>query len=223
MAKQFAASYSKLKNFETCPFKHLKVDLQKQYTESSDQLEWGNKVHSAFENAFKHNRPLPEDMKPWEKWVTIAKRLPGEHLVEEKWGLTRDWQPTEYYGPRVWWRGRGDFVAIDGTKAAILDWKTGGMKHDSVQLVLSAACLFAYHKDLQKIRTTFVWLQDDCPSSDDYTRQDVADALKNGILDRINDMERAAQNQIYPKRPSGLCVNWCPVDVCEFHKKGTPR
>ena len=43
MAKQFCGSYSKLKNFESCPFKHLKVDIQRQYTESSEQLDWGNR------------------------------------------------------------------------------------------------------------------------------------------------------------------------------------
>ena len=223
MSKQFTASFSKLRNFETCPHKHQQVDLLKRYTETSEQLVWGNRVHEAFENAFKHNRPLPEDMKPWEKWVKIAKRLPGEHLIEEKWALTRDLQPTEYFGPRVWWRGRGDFVALQETTAAILDWKTGGMKHDSDQLVLCALCLFAYHSSLQRIRCTFVWLPDDCPSSDTYTREDVANALKNGLLDRINALEHAAINNIYPKRPSGLCVRHCPVDCCNFYKVGTPR
>lgn len=223
MAKQFTASFSKLKNFEQCAFRHQQVDLLKKYVEKSDQLEWGEKVHKAFENAFLRNQALPEDMKPWEKWVKIAKRLPGEHLVEEKWALTRDLQPTEYFGPRVWWRGRGDFVALQEKTAAILDWKTGQQKHDSDQLVLCAACLFAYHPKLERIRCTFIWLPDDCPSSDTYNRADVANALKNGLLDRINAMEHAAINQIYPKRPSGLCVRHCPVDVCEFHKKGSPR
>ena len=223
MAKQFTASFSKLKNFEQCAFRHQQVDLLKKYVEKSDQLEWGERVHKAFENAFLRNQPLPENMAPWQKWVTLAKHLPGEHLVEEKWALTRDLQPTEYFGPRCWWRGRGDFVALQEKTAAILDWKTGGMKHDSVQLLFSAACLFAYHRSLEKIRTTFVWLPDDETSGEWYTRKEVADQLKNGILERVAEMERAALNNIYPKRPSGLCIQYCPVDVCEFHKKGSPR
>lgn len=222
MAKQFTASFSKLKNFEQCAFRHLKVDLEKKYIDTSDQLEWGEQIHKAFENAFLRNQVLPENMAPWQKWVTVAKNLPGEHLVEEEWALTRDLQPTEYFGPRCWWRGRGDFVALQEKTAAILDWKTGGMKHDSVQLLFSAACLFAYHKSIEKIRTTFVWLRDDETSSEDYTRKDVAEALKNGILDRVAEMERAALNNIYPKRPSGLCVNHCPVKECNFHGVG-PR
>lgn len=97
------------------------------------------------------------------------------------------------------------------------------MKHDSVQLVLSAACVFAHYPKVEKIGCTFVWLQDDEMSTDHYTRQDVADALANGILDRIKEMERAALNSIYPKRPSGLCRQYCPVEVCEYYKKGAPR
>lgn len=221
MAKQFTASFSKLKNFQTCPFKHQQVDLLKKYTETSDQLDWGNKVHKAFEYAFTRNQALPENMAPWEKWVTLAKHLPGEKFIEEKWALSRDLQPTEYFGPRCWWRGRGDFVAVHGKEAAILDWKTGRMKHDSVQLLFSAACLFAYHKSLEKIRTSFVWLPDNEVSGEWYTRTDVAEALKNGILERVAEMERAALNNIYPKRPGGLCVQYCPVTECEFHGVGS--
>ena len=223
MAKQFAASFSKLKNFETCAFKYLKVDVQKQYTESSEQLEWGNKVHTAFERAIKFGEPLPENMKPWQRWVTIAKRIPGEHLIEQKWALTRDFKPTEYFGPTVWWRGRGDFVAINDKIAVVLDWKTGAQKHDSVQNLFTSVCVFAHHPEVERIRSSFIWLQDDCSSSDDYTRDSAAKELKSGVLERVAELEQAHLTQVFPKRPSGLCVKWCPVDVCEFHKKGTPR
>ena len=223
MPKAFVGSYSKLKNFESCAFKYLKVDVQKVYTESSEQLDWGNKVHSAFEHALKTGGALPVQMQPWQKWVDMVRLLPGELLIEQKWALTRGFDPTEYFGPSVWWRARGDVLKIDGTRAALIDWKTGGMKHDSVQLLLNAACAFAYHPQIEKIKATFIWLPDDCPSSDDYTRADVAKALAGGVLDRIAELEKAHANQHFPKSPSGLCMKWCPVDSCEFWRKGTPR
>lgn len=224
MAKQFCGSYSKLKNFESCPFKHLKVDIQRQYTESSEQLDWGNKVHKAFEDAFNKGVSLPVQMAPWQKWIDLVKALPGDEiLVEQKWALTRDFQPTEYFGPSAWWRARGDVLKVCGKQAAMIDWKTGAMKHDSVQLILNAACAFAYHPEVEEIRATFIWLQDDCPSSDDYTRSEVASALRGGILERIGALEQAYTRQDFPKRPSGLCMKWCPVDVCEFWHKGSQR
>lgn len=225
MAKPFVGSYSKLKSFESCAFKYLKVDVQKLYKESSEQLTWGNTVHSALEHALKSGQPLPAAMKPWQKWVDMVNRIPGELLVEEKWALSRDLQPTEYFGPSVWWRARGDAIKIDhdSKRAALIDWKTGAQKHDSIQLLLNATCAFAYHPEIERIKATFIWLADDCLSSDDFTRESVAASLRNGILDRIGELEGAHSTQHFPKHPSGLCMKWCPVDVCEFWHKGTPR
>ena len=48
--KAFAFSYSRIKNFEACPKRHLEVDLKKTFKEAdSDQLTWGNAVHKALE------------------------------------------------------------------------------------------------------------------------------------------------------------------------------
>lgn len=225
MAKAFVGSYSKLKSYESCPLKYQQVDILKKYTETSEQLAWGSKVHSALEAALKHGTPLPTSMQPWAKWITMINRLPGELLVEEKWALTRDLQPTEYFGPSVWWRARGDVLKIDhdNKRAALIDWKTGAQKHDSIQLLLNAVCAFAYHPDFERLKATFVWLPDDCTSSDDFTRESLAAALRNGILDRIGQLEGAHQTQNFPPTPSGLCVRWCPVVSCQFHGKGTPR
>jgi hypothetical protein len=223
MAKAFNWSYSKLKNFRTCPYKYEQVDILKKYKETSEQLAWGSKVHAALEAALKHGTPLPAQMQPWQKWVTMVKRLPGQLLVEQKYALMRDFQPCEYFSPAVWYRARGDAVVVDGERAAALDWKTGRQKHDSVQLMLLATCVFAYHPEVKKIKATFVWLPDDCTTSDDYTPDDIAKAWKNGLLDEVAELEQAAQTQHYPKRPSGLCVNFCQVLDCEFLGKGTPR
>jgi hypothetical protein len=225
VAKPFVGSYSKLKSFESCAFKYLKVDVQKLYKETSEQLTWGNTVHSALEHALKDGTPLPASMKPWQKWVDMITRLPGALYIEEKWALTRDMQPTDYFGPSVWWRARGDVLVVDhdSNRAALIDWKTGAEKHDSVQLLLNAACAFAYHPEIERIKATFIWLADDTTSSDDFTKEDVASALRNGILDRIGSLEGAHQTQHFPKRPSGLCIKWCPCIECEFHGKGTPR
>jgi hypothetical protein len=223
--KPFTGSFSKLKAFESCPYKYEQVDVLKKYKESSEQLVWGNKCHTALEHALKSGQPLPAAMKPWQKWITMINLLPGELFVEMKYALARDLTPSEYFGPTCWWRARLDVLKVDhdNKRAALIDWKTGSQKHDSVQLLLNAVCAFAHHQDIERIRTTFVWLPDDCTTSDTFTRESVATALRASVLDRIGSLESAFATQHYPKTPSGLCIKWCPCTDCEFHGKGTPR
>jgi len=222
MSRPFSWSYSKLKNYENCPFKYLKVDVEKQFKEDTEQLTYGNKVHDAMRDALRSGAPLPAEFSPWQKWVTGIRALPGELLVEQKYALTREFMPCEYLGPKVWYRGIADAVNIDGIVAGVFDWKTGRVKHDSIQLMLSTACVFAFHPEIELIRTSFIWLADDEVTSDDFTRDNVRAAWP-AILERVHELEESHKRMIFPPKPGGLCKQYCPVQVCEFWKKGTPR
>jgi hypothetical protein len=214
----FAGSYSKLKNYETCPKKHYEVDIAKNYQDESDQLAWGNRMHKALADACTGKTPLPEELKDYQKWVNKVRAGPGELLVEQKYALTRDFQATEYFGPRVWWRSIGDAVRVDGPVALGLDWKTGKILHDSVQLMLLAQCIFAYHPDVQAVRTEFIWLKDDCMTSDMWRRDTIANEWI-GLLPRIKALEDANATMNYPPKPGKLCYKWCPVLSCPYHGK----
>ena len=46
--KPFSWSYSRVKNYRSCPLKHYHVDIKKDYKEDeSEILTWGNEVHGA--------------------------------------------------------------------------------------------------------------------------------------------------------------------------------
>jgi hypothetical protein len=227
VAKPFSWSFSRLKNFETCAFRHLKCDLTKPadggYKESSEQLDWGNKVHAALANALLQNTAagLPPDMAVWSKWIGKLGAMPGQLLVEKKYALTRSFEPCEYFGSGVWCRVVVDILRLNGPVAFVGDWKTGGMKHNADQLVIGAQAVFSNFPAVQKITSAFIWLKDGVPSKEVFTRKTVADAWKNGLLQRVNKMEDAAKHQMYPKQPGGLCRRYCPVEICEFHGVGS--
>ena len=216
----FTWSFSKLKNVETCPKKHYEVDIAKHFAESTEQLTWGNTVHKALADACSGKAPLPDSMTPYQHWVDRIKAGPGELLVEQKYALTRDLQPTEYFGPKVWYRGIADVVAMGKHVALAVDWKTGKILDDSVQLALMAQCLFAFHKELTTVRTEYIWLKDDCTTGHTWTRQDVAN-MWLGLLPRVQEYERQVTTQTFMPKPSGLCVRHCPVLSCPYHGKGT--
>jgi hypothetical protein len=199
------------------------VDLQGNYKEDDSDpnspLAWGNRVHKALSDALTGVAPLPPEMADYQQWVDRVLRGAGKLLVEQKFAITRKFQKTAYFAKDVWYRGVGDVVRVDGDLALVLDWKTGKVLEDSVQLMLMAQCLFSHYPELKYVRSEFVWLKDDCTSPELFSRQEVADQWV-GLLDRVNHMEKAAQTQTYPPKPGRLCKRYCPVTSCPFHGKG---
>lgn len=217
MAKAFAWGYSKLKNFETCPKRHYEIDIAKNFSDGEGEaLVWGNRVHEAIADALIRKMPLPAEMADYQKWLDRVQAGNGKLLVEQKFAITRDFQPTQWFGSNVWMRGICDALRVDGPVAIALDWKTGKMKIDSVQLMLMAQCIFAHHPQVRRIRTAFVWLQDDCETEETFDRNTIPREWV-GLLPRVQELENAAKNMDYPAKPGRLCARWCPVLNCEYH------
>jgi hypothetical protein len=220
--KRWAWSYSKLKNYETCPKRHYEVDLAKNYIEKVDPdgpLAWGNRVHDALAAVLKGVAPLPEEMEIYQDWVRRVQAGTGKLMIEQKFAITDQFQPCAYFAPDCWYRGIGDVVRLDEEFAMVLDWKTGKILEDSVQLMLMAQCIFAHFPKVQWVRSAFIWLKDDCQSPEMFTRQEVADQWI-GLLERVHAMEQAHIQQAYPPKPGRLCKSYCPVTSCIHHGKG---
>lgn len=220
--KDWSWSYSKLKNFEVCPKRMYEVDLSKNYVEKAEPggaLDRGNRVHDVLAKSLGKSEPLPAEMAQFQVWVDRVRRGSGDLLVEQKFAITRAFQKTTYFANDVWYRGIGDVVRIDRDLALVLDWKTGKILEDSVQLMLMAQCIFSHYPMVQHVRSEFVWLKYDCTTPELFSRQEVADQWV-GLMDRVNGMEQAAQQMNYPPKPGRLCRNYCPVTSCPFHGKG---
>lgn len=222
-AKEWAWSYSKLKNFETCAKRMYEIDLCGNFKETLDPngpLAWGNRVHDVFKAVLRDKQPIPDDLlELLGPWVDRVRRGPGELLVEQKYAITRQFQKTAYFAKDVWYRGIGDVVRIDRDLALVLDWKTGKILEDSVQLLLMAQCIFSHYPTVKYVRSEFVWLKDDCTTPELFSRQEVAQAWTD-LLPRVAAMEQAAQTMTYPPKPNGLCKRHCVVTSCPFHGKG---
>jgi hypothetical protein len=223
--KEFAWSYSKIKNFESCPTRHLHIDVLKDVKEErSESLDWGDRLHEAAAKRLgPQHVPLPDSMKEiLSPWITRVERGAegGKLLTEQKYAMTRDMRPTGYFSNDVWLRGIADVLILKPPVALSLDWKSGKIIEDSVQLALVGALLFAHYPDVDKIRSTFVWLKEGCETNVYMVRDDLA-SLWMGLLPRVTALELAAVNNDYPPKPSGLCKRYCPVESCRYHGVGS--
>jgi hypothetical protein len=227
--KPFAWSYSKLKNFETCPKRHWHVDINKDVKEEEGEaLLWGNEVHKALANRIAKNAALPAGMDKFERWVqkvVTGQGNPGvQVLVEQQLAINKDFGKTGWFPSDAkragtgdpWYRGIGDVIKIVGPVALIVDWKTGKILEDSQQLALMAACVFAHYPEVQKVRSLFVWLKDDAETKEDFHRNDMA-AMWKHLWPRIEALKHAHDTTTYPAKPGPLCRRYCPVTACPHH------
>lgn len=218
--RPFTWSFSRLKNYETCPRRHNEVDILKNFKEAeSEALMWGYEVHKAAELYLRDGKPLPIGMPVLQSWMDKIKSVPYDQLlVEQKLAIAKDFSPAGYFDKNVWFRTKADILGITGPVALAIDLKTGKLLEDSQQLALMAAACFANFPEVQKIRTEFIWLKEgpNVSSRKDFDRKDMVTVWR-GIWPRIEALEQAYNTKNYPPRPGALCRRWCPVSSCEYH------
>lgn len=235
--KSFSWSYSKIKNYRTCPRRHLEIDIAKNYTDSSDALTWGNEIHDALAARLGPKKvPLKPEHADYEEWATAFDTGVGVLLVEQKLAIDADFQPCrdraggpDFFSRKAWFRGVLDVIRLidpvngkhmDEPKIAhIADWKTGKILEDSVQLALFAACAFAFWPTLQRVRTDFIWLKDDAVTQERFDRADMP-AFWTGMMPEVRAYQQACETQTFPPVPGRLCRSFCPVSSCPHHGKG---
>lgn len=214
VAKPFAWSYSKLKNYETCPKRHWHIDVAKDVREEeSEALMWGNEVHAALARRLDKNTPLPPPMQMYEPWCERILATPGTLLVEQKLAITADFGACTFFDKAAWFRAIGDVIKIAGPVAMIMDWKTGKIVEDSVQLALAAGCVFAHHPEVQRVRSEFIWLKEDASTRVDLKREEMPKIWRD-LWPRIEALKQAHETVTYPPKPGSLCARWCPVRQC---------
>lgn len=220
--KPFAWSFSRMKNFEVCPKRHYEIDLAKNIKEpEGEQLVWGNFVHKGLaERCGKDQTPLPKELAMYEPWAVKVLGNGGEVFVEESLALTKNFTPAGNFDADTWLRVKCDFIRIVGDVALTVDWKTGKILEDSVQLALTAACIFAKFPNIKAVRASYVWLKEDCESSENFYREDMP-GMWRSIWHRIEAMEQAHTHVNYPPTPSGMCMKWCAVKSCPHNGKST--
>lgn len=225
--KPFSWSWSRLKNYRTCPKRHYHVDIAKEFKEDeSDALLWGNQVHDAMAKRIARGVALPNTMQRYEDWPArvLAMTADGIELkVENKLAMDKMFQPTSFFDASTWFRAVIDVLGLNRPKrsAFTIDWKTGGtVNPEFEQLGLSAQTIFAHYPDVDEVLALYVWFGHDTQTTKVYRRDDMQ-ALWANLLPEIRKMNDAHDQLNYPAQPSGLCKKYCPVTSCPHHGVGS--
>lgn len=226
---KFAGSYSRLKNFESCPKRHYNYDLapwnDRVRDSQGEALAEGIRVHDALAQAVIGREPLPPEMQEYERYIEALHGGEGELMVEKNFAIDAEFKACMYKSPKVFWRMKIDVIKHKGRVAVVWDWKTGKRKVEEDQLFLSAAGVFAHLPEVQAVSAAFIWLNDDVEDIADaitsmwYRRDKMAEGWAQ-LMPRIDAMRKAYETEDFPPTPCGLCRSYCGVTSCIYHGKG---
>lgn len=216
----FTWSYSRLKNFETCPKRSYHYDIKKDIVEPTTlQLQEGNDLHASFEARILRRTPLPLGLMHHEPMLARVVDAPGRTYGEKKLAITSNFTPVGFFGKGVWLRIVIDATKVNGTTAAVFDWKTGKVIRDMTQMQIFAAVMFHHMPELQRIKAALVFVNHDVMEIAEFVREDITE-IWSEILPRVNKLKEARQTQEYLPKPSGLCKRYCAVTSCIYHGRG---
>lgn len=222
--KPFNWTYSKLKNFETCPKRYYETDVIKSVPfQDTDHTLLGKAIHDALAKRIEKGTPLPRGMEFLEKYALEVLASKGDIRVEQKMGFNRQFGPSEFFAGNVWCRAIADVVILapDKVVAVAIDWKNGKIVEDSVQLAIIAQCLFSNFPQLQYVQTKFVWFQENAETVQGFTRADLA-GMWPSLYPRVLALESAHKTTTFPATPMGLCKRYCDVFSCPHNGRTGP-
>jgi hypothetical protein len=220
MSTPFAWSYSRLKNYETCPKRHWHYDIAKDVDDDNAAQGTGNVAHKAFEDRIRKGTKLPLPLLQHEPILAKLAEMPGEIYAEQKLALTSQYKPVDYFGRGVWFRTVIDYCNIHNGIAAVIDYKTGKPADDKTQLQLMSATVMHYDQRIKRVKARLLFMNHDHAERAEFVRDDLPE-IWSEILPRVAKFQAAVEMQEYPPRPGGLCKRYCNVVSCPYQGRGS--
>lgn len=216
-------SHSHLESIKNCPHQYHEVKVVKRVKDNNYNNEWGDWVHKQIEAHYKAKEPPPwhENLLPYVPQIESAVAWAGEgpRWFELKMGLSKQLTAAKFFDNDVWGRAITDLLVVnlDTCEAFNIDWKTGRVKPDSRQLRLAALFIFYHFPRVVRVHNSYEWLQHNTQTRESIEVLQLQDLWREFLPD-LTYFRDAFRNGDFPKRPSGLCNGWCPVESCEHWK-----
>lgn len=204
-------SYSSIKLFENCPLRYYRQRVAKDVVDPGGEAsKHGERIHALLEKRLK-GAGLDPEIDRYEPLCKSVEKLAsrGSLHVEHELVLTENLTPTGWWDSDAWLRSKLDVLVIIGADAVVMDWKTGKRRADQFQMQLFAAQVFKHFPDVQRVKTSLVWLNTLEMDTERYERAD-SNGIWVDVMRRIRRIHDAYEAVNWPAKPSGLC-RYCPA------------
>lgn len=213
-----AWSFSRLSNFERCPYSVYLASIAKEPRPEPDPnkesaADRGSRIHLAAENYVQgETKELAKELKKVEKDLNMYRDMYEEGIVEVEsdWGFTIDWESCGFFDNNVWLRVKCDLVIHHDTETAtVVDYKTGKsfgneVKHIS-QGQLYAIATFMKYPNLQRIDVEFLYTDEGKSKKKSYSRDKIVKPLE-----KFNKRGLALTTTVvFNAKPNVHNCRWC--------------
>lgn len=181
----------------------------------------GVELHKYAEDYINDGTPFQHNYAP--KIISIVDQLKantGTLYAEKQLAVTRDMKPCGWWDADCHARGVLDVYQVNGDRAIIQDWKTGKSNAFTQQLKHNALLVFINEPEVRVVDYAYNWLKEGF-STRGQVHRDFLQQDWDRFEQRVIKLEKALAENEWPKSPSGLCKNYCPVVECEHNGKHT--
>lgn len=208
-------SYSSWKTFNTCPLLYKDKYILKNKEPPGEAAMFGTAVHKTIEDHIRDGTPPPPEHNKYVQQIAPILKWPGQVYPEYKMALGFDLKPCDFFDPNYFVRGVADYVNVPGSKANVLDWKTGkSAKYaDTKQLDLMALMIFKHFPKVDLVNGGLVFLVPDKVIKATFKKQDEKPMWHRWLYE-ISRMENATERDTFGPNPNGLCKKNCHVLTC---------
>lgn len=219
-------SFSRLSVFEQCParfdYQYVSKRVQDQQNDASA---YGDRVHKVLEAKAKgtldESSLSVEGRATLRQWGDVAERIvsqPGDKYFEHQMAVNRQLTPVDWFAKDVWLRAIADVLVVSGDTAVCLDYKTGKVKDNPTQLQLFAAMTMWQFPEVNKVKTSFVWLAHNQMTNATYERRFLS-AMWSALEPRLDKVQETIELGVFKAKPGPLCP-WCPAKaICPDARK----
>lgn len=224
-------SYSRLKDYETCPYRvKLKVidKIPGPPPEPNNPLERGERIHKGLELSVTDGTQMPVEATKFAPLVDRVRNLyaAGQVDVEQMWGYDEGWNETSVWKD-MWLRAKLDINVRDPDRGIVIpiDYKTGkrfGKEVDHVQQTQLYASIAALRFPWAQIIWTEIWYIDQGSTLQlRYTREQALNFVPRFEMRAY----RMLEDTRFKPRPSVINCKWCDygpnkLGVCPFGVSG---
>lgn len=219
-------SFSRLSVFEQCParfdYQYVSKRVQDQQNDASA---YGDRVHKILEakakGALDESSLSHEGRSTLKQWGSVVEKIvsqPGDKYFEYQMAVNKHLLPVDWFAKDVWLRAIADVLVVSGDTAVCLDYKTGKVKDNPTQLQLFAAMTMWHFPDVNKVKTSFVWLAHNQVTNATYERRFLS-ALWSALEPRFTKVQEIIDLGVFKTKPGPLCP-WCPAKaICPDARK----
>ena len=217
--QQVIYSYSSLNLYKTCPqqfFRKYKAKDMLPY--QGAEAAAGTDVHEAIETALKTRQPLPKHMEVFEESISSVRKKIDNARIEQTIYLDHRFVYALVKPPRGF-VAKLDVLLVsdDGTRAVVMDWKTGKPREDTLQHDCYALAVFRAFPAVQSVTGFNVYLKTGKIGMPLNYSREAAQGIQDELTRLIARIE--ADDRWAPAPGKPFPCNWCSAHKCPHYPK----